>query len=139
MGVLTVTTQRFPFAFDSKYRVNLLFGVTESRAFVEVDDDPIAGRLRVRFGPWLVDTPLTNVVTSHVTGPYSVIKTIGPARLSAVDKGLTFATNNALGLCIHFRDPVRGLDSFGKVRHPGLTVTVDDVEALRAALPTEAD
>jgi len=135
-------TQRFGFTFDPRYRVNVLFGVTESRAYVEVDDGPAGGfadgaTLRVRFGLWLVETPLANVTTSHVTGPYAVLKTIGPARLSAVDRGLTFATNHDLGLCIHFREPVRGLDPFGKVRHPALTVTVDDVEALRAALPSD--
>ncbi len=132
-------TQRFGFSFDPRYRVNVLFGVTETRAFVDVDDDAASGHVRVRFGPWFIDTPLSNVVTSHVTGPYSVVKTIGPARLSAVDRGLTFATNHDLGLCIHFRDPVAGLDPFGKVRHPGLTVTVGDVDALRAALPSDEE
>ena len=132
-------TQRFGFAFDPGYRVNVVFGVTEHRAFVEIDGEPPDGTLRVRFGPWLIETPLANVTSSHVTGPYSVVKTIGPARLSAVDRGLTFATNRDRGLCIHFRDPVRGLDPFGKVRHPGLTVTVEDVDTLRAALPSSPD
>jgi len=37
-------------------------------------------------------------------------------------------------VCICFREPVTGLDPTGRLRHPGLTVTVADVDGLVAAL-----
>jgi len=37
-------------------------------------------------------------------------------------------------VCIRFHVPVRGVDGLGVVRHPGLTVTVEDVHGLVAAL-----
>jgi len=50
------------------------------------------------------------------------------------DRGLTFATNGERGLCIRFRDPVSGIEPTGHLRHPGLTVTVADVDALARVL-----
>ena len=79
-------------------------------------------------------TPLDNVVTTQVTGPYQVAKVIGPAHLSLADRGLAFATNARLGLCIRFHEPVAGIDPLGRLRHPALTVTVADVEGLAAEL-----
>ena len=38
------------------------------------------------------------------------------------------------GVCIRFAEPVRGMDPMGKIRHPGLTVTV--AEPLMAGEPT---
>ena len=99
----------------------------------------VASRLIVRFGPWVIDTPLANVAGVEVSGPYSIWKTAGPAHLSMVDRGLTMATNRRRGLCIRFRSPVRGLDPFGWMRHPGLTVTVDLIEDLRSVLSEAVD
>ena len=65
-----------------------------------------------------------------------MLKTIGPAHLSLADRGLTFATNRDEGVCIRFHEPVKGIDPLGVLRHPALTVTVDDVDALVASLPT---
>ena len=128
---------RFPFLFSPGYRLAaLLFGVTPSNSVVEVD----GGRLRARFGRWTVDTPLDNVVGSTVSGPYGRWRTIGPAHLSLADRGLTFATNNRQGLCIEFQEPVPGLEPTGRLRHPGLTLTVADVDGLaRALIPSSSD
>jgi hypothetical protein len=121
----------FDFAFDPLYRaVALGFGVTPDRAGVTVED----GRLDARFGLWRLSTDVANVTGTEVTGPYRTLTTIGPAHLSIVDRGLTFATNGRRGLCIRFREPVPGLEPTGRLRHPGLTVTVSDVEGLAAAL-----
>ncbi len=126
---------RFPFDFDSRYRIAARpFGVTESSAFVELDDD----RFVARFGPWVVDTPRSNIRTAGTSGPYSLAKTIGPAHLSFADRGLTFASNGRLGVCVEFREPVTGIDPLGRLRHPGLTVTVADPEALVQELTTDA-
>ena len=122
---------RFPFDFEPLYRAAaLLFGVTPGRAWVEVG----GGHLSARFGWWRVSTPLDNVTGTQVTGPYGRMRTAGPAHLSRVDRGLTLATNHRRGLCLCFREPVIGLDPTGRIRHPGLTVTVADVEGLAAAV-----
>lgn len=123
----------FAFRFEPLYRVAALpFGVTPHTTGVEVDDDD--DRLRVRFGPWRVETGLANVAGTLVTGPYQVPKTIGPAHLSLVDRGMTCATNRWRGLCVCFHEPVRGIDPTGRLRHPGLTLTVEDIDGLDAAL-----
>jgi hypothetical protein len=122
---------RFPFAFDLLHRlVALPIGVTPATTHVDVED----GRFEARFGFWKVSTPLSNVKGTEVTGPYNPLKTIGPAHLSLVDRGLTFATNSARGLCICFHEPVPGIEPTGRLRHPGLTVTVADVDGLAASL-----
>jgi Rho termination factor, N-terminal domain len=131
---------RFPFAFEPAYRmVDRVLGVTPSSTWVEVTDD----HFEARFGPWRVRTPITNVASAAVSGPYSVPKTIGPAHLSFRDRGLTFATTSAQGVCVTFLRPVRGIDPAGIIRHPALTVTVDDpaalVEVLRGSSVDQAD
>lgn len=122
---------RFGFRFDPRYvAASLPFGITPASARVLVTDR----ELEAAFGPWRVRTPLSNVVGTEVTGPYSFLKTAGPARLSFTDRGLTFATNGERGLCICFAEPVRGIDPLGRIRHPGLTVTVADIDGLHALL-----
>lgn len=125
---------RFPFAFDTAYRVaGFPFGVTPATAEVVVDDED----LRARFGWWRLRTELSNVTRTELAGPFSFPKTAGPAHLSFSDRGLTMATNGRQGVCIRFRTPVPGIDPTGRIRHPGLTVTVADcaglVDRLRAA------
>ena len=61
-------------------------------------------------------------------------KTAGPARLSLADRGLTFATNPDAGLCIRFAEPVAAFDPFGRIRHPGITVTVERLDGLQRQL-----
>lgn len=123
--------ERFGFAFAPSYRGPArVFGVSPATAWVEVDEVEV----RARFGPWRVSTPLTNITEVAVTGPFRFVKTAGPARLAITDRGLTFATNRDRGVRISFRTPVRGLDPFGMLRHPELTVTVADVDRLVAML-----
>lgn len=125
----------FEFDFDPLYRAaGLPFGVTPATARVELQD----GRLVARFGLWRVSTDVANMEGTEVTGPYGTLKTIGPAHLSVADRGLTFATNPRRGLCIRFREPVPGIEPTGRLRHPGLTVTVADPEGLAAALAAAA-
>ena len=123
--------ERFPFAFDPTYRrIGRPFGVTPESAWVEVG----GGLLKARFGPWRITTPLTNVTGAQVTGPYALIKTAGPARLAITDRGLTFATNGHRGVRIDFRTPVPGLDPLRLIKHPELTVTVEDYDRLATLL-----
>jgi hypothetical protein len=125
----------FAFRFDWRYRVAALpFGVTPGRAWVEVDERADVPVLRVQYGWWHVETPLTNIAGVERSGPYALPKTLGPAHISLRDRGLTFASTSDAGLCIEFREPVPAADPFGVLRHPALTVTVDDIEGLAAAL-----
>jgi len=124
-----VTT--YSFRFDPAYRVAALpFGVMPATTSVTVE----RGELSVRFGLWRLRTALTNITGTEVSGPYSFVKTAGPAHLSFTDRGVTFATNGERGLCIKFREPVRALDPTGRLLHPGATVTVDDLAGLAAEL-----
>lgn len=119
------------FRWSTIYRVAAApFGVLPRNSFVRIGDD----ELGIRFGPWSMRTPLANVSHTEVTDGYSLVKTAGPAHLSLEDKGVTFATNRGPGLCVCFHEPVRALDPFGRLRHPAATVTVADVDRLRAAL-----
>ena len=123
----------FGFAFDPRFRWLLaVMGVRPATARVSIT----AHRLIARFGLWVCETPLTNVAGVEISGPYRWYTAIG-ARGSFVDRGLTFGSTPAGGVCVLFHEPVRGLVPFGSARHPGLTVTVADREgfadALRAA------
>ncbi len=123
----------FEFAFDPEYRAAALaFGVTPGRTGVDLED----GRLVARYGFWRLETEVSNIEGTEVSGPYRLLSTIGPAHLSLADRGLTFASNRRRGLCMRFKEPVPGLEPTGRLRHPGLTVTVADVDGLARALAT---
>ncbi len=111
------------FAFDPRYRhLGRLFGVGPGNARVTLTEDTFSAR----FGPWRVATPLANITDVTLTGPYNVLKTIGPAHLSVSDRGLTFASNARQGVCLQFAEPITGIDPWKWIRHPNLTVTVCD-------------
>src|SRR5664280_2577061 len=100
--------QRYEFEFAPQFRRFLLgFGVRPARAGVTLD----GGWVIARFGPWVVETPVTNIKEVTVTGPYRWWRVIG-TRLSLRDRGLT--------------------------KHPGLTVTVADPDAVAAAIRLSA-
>lgn len=123
--------RRFEFGFEPRYRrASRLFGIRPDTAWIEVGDET----LTVRFGPWRVATPLANIADVTITGPYAYIKTAGPARLGITDRGLTFATNGRRGVRLQFREPITGMDPWGALRHPNLTLTAADCAGLAAAL-----
>jgi hypothetical protein len=129
-------THRFSFRFDPRYQaLAKRFGVTPERARVEVTDD----KLYARFGPWRLHTPLQNISSVQMTGPYHFIKTAGPARLGVTDLGLTFATNGDRGVLIRFRRRVPGIEPLGLLRHGELTVTVAEPEELARVLKERID
>jgi hypothetical protein len=126
-----VAHQSFPFEFTRPYKLAAApFGIFPSTSEVVLH----AGRLIAWFGPWQVTSSLANIVDVAITGPYSFVRTAGPARVSLADRGLTFATNGERGVCVLFDVPVRGVEPTGALRHPNLTVTVADCEGLAAAL-----
>lgn len=122
---------RFSFDFDAALvPAAAVFGVTSRTASVDVDDL----HLTVRFGPWRLSTPVSNVVAATRTGPYRWWKVAGPPHLSFADRGVTFATTTAHGLCLRFREPVGAIAPGGLLRHPAATVTVAEPTALAEAL-----
>ncbi|GAA3742964.1 hypothetical protein HDA32_003210 [Spinactinospora alkalitolerans] len=127
---MSASAQRFDFPVEPRFaRPLALMGVRADRAHVEVTER----ELRVRFGPWRVRTPRSNVTGFQIGGPYRWWRVIGP-HLSLADGGLTLGTNTRRGVCLELRVPVRGMEPLGLVRHRGITVTVADPDALVRAL-----
>ncbi len=129
------TVRRFAFAFEpAGLALGLPFGVTPWTSGVTVT----AHDLVILYGPWRLRTPLTNVAGTERTGPYRLSRIAGPPRWSWADRGVSFATTTAEGLCIRFRRPVPGVLPLGLhlglVRHPAATVTVDNPEGLARLL-----
>lgn len=121
----------FPFAFEDRYVAPArLFGITPASTSIVVE----AGRLVAHFGPWHVDTPLSNIASVTITGPYSFLKTAGPAHLGITDLGLTFATSSREGVCLVLHERIRGIDPRGWIRHSNLTLTPQDCPGLASAL-----
>ena len=128
-------TTRYDFAFASTYRpAALVFGVVPATTWAELGPDG----LRVRFGPWRLQTGLDNIAGAERSGGFGWFKTAGPAHLSFSDRGVTFATNGDDAVCVRFHSPVPGIDPTRLIRHPGATLTLSDpqtfldqLEALR--------
>ncbi len=121
---------RFEFAFEKKYLPALAaIGVTPLTAKVDVSQKT----LDARFGPWRCRTSVKNIRCVSRTGPFSAVKAIG-ARGSFADRGATFGTTTVGGICVEFREPVKILDPSGIILHPGLTLTVADLEGFEEAL-----
>src|SRR5687768_12233570 len=79
----------FPYRFDKRLALMWLpFGARPGRDGVTVTDETV----RATFGWLKFQTPRSNVLGGHVTGPYRWHTAVG-ARLSFVDDGLTFGTN----------------------------------------------
>ncbi|MEW2475193.1 hypothetical protein AB0875_15515 [Micromonospora gifhornensis] len=130
-----MSRRRFEFRFDPPWRpVLALLGVRPSTAWVDVDADEVT----VRFGPWRLRTTRDNVTGVQESGPYRWWRAIGP-HLSAADVGVTFGSSTARGLCIRFGRPVPALLPGRWLRHPAMTVTVVDPDALAHALAAAPD
>ncbi len=122
--------EHFAFDFEDKYRWMLAtIGVKPSNSEVTVDDTTFTAQ----FGRWRVETPIANLVGFETSGDYRWFKAIG-ARGSFKDRGLTFGSSTRRGLCVRFAEPVRSLVPGDVMPHPGLTVTVLDVDGLADAL-----
>ncbi len=122
--------ERFGFRFEPlMLPLAAPFGVLPATTSVEVGEDVV-----IRFGPWRMRFPRADVTGVEQTTDYKLIKVAGPPHLSFADRGITFATNRQAGLCIQLARPHRGIDPLGLLRHPGATVTVDDIDGLAEAL-----
>jgi hypothetical protein len=85
--------------------------------------------LDARFGRFRVRTPLTNIVSWRIEGPWRWITAIG-VRRSIRHADVTFGGNHRGGVRVDFREPV----TLSRLRVPALYVTVEDLEGLAAAL-----
>jgi hypothetical protein len=88
------------------------------------------GPLLTRFGPWHAQTALDNIVDVAMTGPYMLVKTAGPAQLVAVRQRTDLCRQRGLRRVPDHAEPVRGIEPFGLLPHPNLTVTVADCDGL---------
>lgn len=123
--------ERFDFRWDGPFQLaSRALLVTPEHAYVGLDDET----LTVRFGRWRLETPISNIEGVSITGPYAWWKVIGPPHISFKDRGLTFASTAAGGACIRFKDPVPAALPTGVLRHPAVTVTVEDPEKLADAI-----
>ncbi len=122
---------RHHFAFATAYRAPaLLFLITPRTAWVDLSQDALA----VRYGPWTLRTPLSNVAGVERTGGFGFLKTAGPPHLSFSDRGISFTTNGEDAACVSFVEPVAGIDPTRRIKHPGATLTLQDVPAFIAEL-----
>ena len=118
---------RFPIELGRRSRplLRLLFGVTPENAYVDLGDD-----LEARFGYGLIRTPLANVVSWRIEGPWLWITAIG-IRRGIRDGVFTFAGTPKGGVRLDFQERVPTMRFF---RTPALYVTVEDLEGFAAAL-----
>lgn len=120
-------TVTFPFRFDRASLPLRALGISPSTSGVTVSD----ATFEARFGPWSCTTPLANVKDVRITRDYTAVKAIGP-RGSFADLGATFGTSTVGGVCVCFHERVAALTPAPV--HPGLTVTVADLEGLARLL-----
>ncbi len=118
----------FPYRFDNRWKpLFTVLGVRRRHGVTLTDD----GRLVATYGWAKVETPLSNVDHTEITGPHRWYTAVG-LRLSFADDGITFGTNHESGLCIAFRSRVPRVIGFRD--HSALWVSVDDPAALAAAI-----
>jgi hypothetical protein len=97
-------------------------------AHVDLDEGPDAV-LDVRFGRFRFRTPVANVASWRIEGPFRWITAIG-IRRSVRHGDVSFAGSPHGGVRIDFKQPVR----WGFIRVPAIYVGVDDLEALATEL-----
>ena len=128
--------QVFDFAFTRAYAAaGRPFGVSRRSTTVELGPQ----WLYVRYGPWRLLTPRSNIASAEATGGFSFVKTAGPPHLSFSDRGVSFTTNGDRALCLRFHEPVPAIDPAATILHPGATISVADPEGLAAALDLAYD
>jgi len=112
---------RFPIRIGRRSRGYLrLWTVTPENAYAELDDD-----LDVHFGRWRIHTPVTNLASWRIEGPFLWITAIG-IRRSNRHGDVSFAGSPHGGVRIDFREPVR----WGVFKVPAIYIGADDLDGL---------
>ena len=118
--------QRFPIRVGRRSGPLLrLWGVRPENAWVQINNELVAS-----FGWFSLRTPMSNVTSYRIEGPWLWITAIGPRR-SIRHADVTFGGSHHGGVRINFREPVRW---WWRLRAPALYVPADDLEGLAAAL-----
>jgi hypothetical protein len=119
--------QRFPIELGRRSRglLRVLFGVRPDNAYVDLGDE-----LDARFGYGHFRTPVSNIRSWRIEGPWLWITAIG-IRRGIRDGVFAFDGVQTGGVRVDFRERVSGLRIF---RTPALYVTVEDPEGFAAAL-----
>ena len=117
----------FPIRIQANLKpILLLFGVhDDGRAKVRIAD----GEFIATFGRFGARTPLANIESWDITGPYNSLRAVG-VRRSIPKPDLSFGGSAHGGLRVHFRERVKA----ARLMNTELYVTVDDLEGLGAAL-----
>jgi hypothetical protein len=119
--------RRFPIEIGRRSRLllRILFGVRPETAYVEVGE-----QLEARFGVGHLRTPVSNVVSWRIEGPWPWITAIG-IRRSVRHGDFTFGGTHRGGVRLDFRERVPAMRLF---RVPALYVTVADIDGFTTAL-----
>lgn len=116
---------RFPIRIGRRSRPYLrLWTVQPATAFVEIDDD-----LDVHFGRFGIRTPLANLASWRIEGPFLWVTAIG-LRRSIRHGDLSFAGSPHGGVRIDFRERV----PWGFFKVPAIYIGADDLDGLAAEL-----
>ena len=120
-------TRRYDYRLGSRSGPVLrLFGVRGPEdAFVDVSDS----ELIARFGRFEARTPITNISSWRIEGPWLWITAMG-VRMSVRHGDLTFGGSPHGGVRLDFHTPI----TVGRLRPRALYLTVDDLDGLAADL-----
>jgi hypothetical protein len=116
-----VPAVRLPIRIGRRSRIYLrLWTIRPGTAFVDLDDD-----LDVHFGRFRIRTPVTNLISWRIEGPFLWVTAIG-VRRSIRHGEVSFAGSPHGGVRIDFREPVR----WGFLKVPAIYVGADDLDGL---------
>ena len=121
-----MASERFPIRIGRRSRLflRLLFGVRPDNAYVDLD-----GHLDAHFGRFRLTTPVANLASWRIEGPWLWITAIG-VRTNLRHRDVTFGGSQRGGVRIDFKERV----PFLFFHIPALYVTVEDLGGLAAAL-----
>jgi hypothetical protein len=112
---------RFPIRIGRRSRGYLrLWTITAATAYAELNGD-----LDVHFGRWRIRTPVANLASWRIEGPFLWITAIG-IRMSIRHGDVSFAGSPHGGVRIDFREPVR----WGPFKVPAIYIGADDLDGL---------
>ncbi len=112
----------------SRLLLRLFFGVKPAEARVTLGDGP-DGELDVIFGWAHFHTPMANVASWRIEGPFRWITAIG-IRMSIRHRDLTFGGSHHGGVRIDFHGPA----PWSGFKVPAIYIPADDLEGLAAEL-----
>jgi hypothetical protein len=121
---------RFPIRVGRRSRLflRIFFGVRADDTWIDLGDGP-DGRLEVQFGWAHFRTPMANLASWQIEGPFRWITAIG-IRMSVRHRDLTFGGSPHGGVRIDFHRPQR----WSVFNVPAIYIPADDLEGLAAEL-----